>query len=514
PPADARADVLLELGELETRAGDAEADAHLGAALALGLDGDRAARAHVARGTLRLLVDPDPALDELERALADARDPGLRLRLEALVLEASTFHARFADRRAALLADGRRSADPSAVMLAHLAQDAAYGGRRTAAEVADLTARAVAAGLLADLGPLSNTYNLLIHACRYAEQADQARTLLEHGEAAARREGLRFASPYLDHASAYWHLEFGSAATGLAHAEAGLGEVRRVGFPVTVAAFSAIAAELLLQHDRPDDAAAVLDPVAPGLEETVAGPFVVAARGWVRWHQRRAADAEAELRRAVALLDERGWHTPRVADARLRLAHVLAVRGARDEAAAILDAAEATALASETGGARGAVAVVRARLADDDAAIAALEDAARLLGDSPLLLAEGWALHELGAALRRRGKRVDARTPLRAALDVAARAEAPLLARLAREELEASGARPQRAALSGPAALTPSERRVAELAAAGHSNREIAEALWVTRRTVEVHLGNAYGKLGIRGRAQLAAALAGNTGER
>ena len=71
----------------------------------------------------------------------------------------------------------------------------------------------------------------------------------------------------------------------------------------------------------------------------------------------------------------------------------------------------------------------------------------------------------------------------------------------------AAGARPQRAALSGPEALTPSERRVAELAAEGLSNREIAETLWVTRKTVEVHLGSAYAKLGIRSRAQLADVL-------
>jgi DNA-binding CsgD family transcriptional regulator len=65
-----------------------------------------------------------------------------------------------------------------------------------------------------------------------------------------------------------------------------------------------------------------------------------------------------------------------------------------------------------------------------------------------------------------------------------------------------------RTALDGPASLTPSERRVAELAASGLSNREIAESLWVTRKTVEVHLGHTFGKLGISSRRQLADALA------
>jgi DNA-binding CsgD family transcriptional regulator len=151
----------------------------------------------------------------------------------------------------------------------------------------------------------------------------------------------------------------------------------------------------------------------------------------------------------------------------------------------------------------------RSRLLEGDAAIEALQESAHLLAGSPLRLEHGWALHDLGAALRRAGRRADAREPLRTAIDTAARLEAAALARRARDELAATGARPRRRALSGPAALTPSERRVAELAAAGHSNREIAETLWVTRRTVEVHLGNAYGKLGIRSRTQLPDAIDG-----
>ena len=75
------------------------------------------------------------------------------------------------------------------------------------------------------------------------------------------------------------------------------------------------------------------------------------------------------------------------------------------------------------------------------------------------------------------------------------------------EELVVAGARPQRLAFSGVDALTASERRVAELAVRGLRNREIAEALFVCLKTVEVHLGRAYTKLGIKGRAQLAEAL-------
>ena len=119
-----------------------------------------------------------------------------------------------------------------------------------------------------------------------------------------------------------------------------------------------------------------------------------------------------------------------------------------------------------------------------------------------------WARHDLGAALRRARRPTDAREPLREALDAAVRIGATTLSGAAREELLASGARPRREGLTGVGALTPAERRVAELAAKGLSNREIAESLWVTRKTVELHLSKAYGKLGIRSRAQLGERLA------
>ena len=69
------------------------------------------------------------------------------------------------------------------------------------------------------------------------------------------------------------------------------------------------------------------------------------------------------------------------------------------------------------------------------------------------------------------------------------------------------GARPRRRRLSGADALTPAERRVCELAAAGHSNPAIAQALFVSLRTVETHLTRSYAKLGIPGREQLPAAI-------
>ncbi|MDQ4117405.1 MAG: helix-turn-helix transcriptional regulator, partial [Actinomycetota bacterium] len=79
--------------------------------------------------------------------------------------------------------------------------------------------------------------------------------------------------------------------------------------------------------------------------------------------------------------------------------------------------------------------------------------------------------------------------------------------RRARDELRAAGARPRRYRSTGAVALTASERRVAEMAADGMTNRDIAQALFVTLRTVEVHLTHSYAKLGINARAGLARAL-------
>jgi DNA-binding CsgD family transcriptional regulator len=116
---------------------------------------------------------------------------------------------------------------------------------------------------------------------------------------------------------------------------------------------------------------------------------------------------------------------------------------------------------------------------------------------------------ELGAALRRAGRRTEAREPLHAALDACVRMGAKPDAKRAEEELAATGARPRALVRSGIESLTPSEYRVAQLAADGMTNREVAQSLFVTTKTVETHLGHAYTKLKIAGRGELAGALAG-----
>lgn len=114
----------------------------------------------------------------------------------------------------------------------------------------------------------------------------------------------------------------------------------------------------------------------------------------------------------------------------------------------------------------------------------------------------------LGAALRVAGDRGDARERLRAGLELAVECGANRIAELARRELGALGVRPRREAVKGIGALRPAERRVAELASQGLTNRHIAQALFVTEKTVETHLGNVYDKLGVRSRHKLTQVLA------
>jgi DNA-binding CsgD family transcriptional regulator len=109
--------------------------------------------------------------------------------------------------------------------------------------------------------------------------------------------------------------------------------------------------------------------------------------------------------------------------------------------------------------------------------------------------------------MRRDGRRADAREPLRRALDHASRCGASALAERARAELVTAGAKPRRERISGTSSLTASERRVAEMAANGMTNREIAQSLFVTMKTVAAHLTHTYQKLDISSRDELAEVL-------
>ena len=504
PSREQRPHVLLELGELEVRTNRPVGADRLREAIESGqLEGDELARARAALGTVLVHTDPASALATVAQARRDAQDETLRLRLEAFELESLIFVDAFAEPREAAFAAGRADPDPSVVMLAQLAVDDACIGKPRE-HVLALAERAYAGDVLLErVGVTNSTWNLATHAFRFAEARDRCADVLRDGERHNRRRGYE-ADPFISHAWSYWHRDFGSVAAGAAHGQVALDAVSALGVPLTITAIAAVAAENLIQLDELERAAELIDVDFGPARETYIEPFALTTRGYLRFLQRRFEEAEADLRRTVALCDARGWKSPHTALQRLRLAELLIATGARDEALELMEHDLRVAEAADLEGARGSALLIKANALEGDDSIDLLREAVAVLERTPYRLELGWALHDLGARLRVRGARRDARELLARSLDLAARTESARLARHARAELEASGARPRRELLSGVEALTPAERRVAEMAAEGLTNREIAEALWVTHKTVEMHLGRSYGKLGIRSRRQLA----------
>jgi DNA-binding CsgD family transcriptional regulator len=195
------------------------------------------------------------------------------------------------------------------------------------------------------------------------------------------------------------------------------------------------------------------------------------------------------------------WH----ADAAVALARLERLDDARRTAREGLDLARAFGTPSAIGAALRTAA--RVGVDDGDAGLPLASEAVTVLRASPARVELARAYVDLGAALRRRNRRAAARRELRAGLELAERCGATLLARRAQRELQATGSRPRRPLRKGLEALTASELRVAELAAQGRSNRDIAQELVVTVKTVEWHLGQTYRKLDVRSRRELPGVL-------
>jgi DNA-binding CsgD family transcriptional regulator len=236
----------------------------------------------------------------------------------------------------------------------------------------------------------------------------------------------------------------------------------------------------------------------------------LAARGRLRLAQDRPGDALADLLEAGRLYA--AWPSvplDGVAPSHWRSSAALALQrlGEGDEARRL--AAEEVTAARTFGTARatGVALRVAGMVASADDALPLLHASVEMLSGSQAALERARADVALGVALRRRGQRVAARDPLRAGLDEARRCGATPLVAFARDELTAAGARPRREAMSGLAALTTAERRVADLASEGLTNRQLAQTLYLSPKTVEMHLGRVYRKLDIAGRGALAAAL-------
>jgi DNA-binding CsgD family transcriptional regulator len=271
----------------------------------------------------------------------------------------------------------------------------------------------------------------------------------------------------------------------------------------------------LVELDELDAASAALEVPA----EFGARPLVPLEEGTLAFARSRLAFARGDYAGALASADplirsadgrppffSSPAYLPWRSDAALAAARL----GERTQAIELAE--EELALARSFGAARPlGIALRGAGLAAGGAeGIELLRRSVSTLEHSPVRVELCRSLVELGAALRRSGNRAEARDHLDAAAALARRHEAKALERRALEELAASGARRPRRELSGPESLTPSERRVAELAAAGTTNREIAQQLFVSLRTVETHLTHAYGKLEIKSRSELAGALGGD----
>jgi DNA-binding CsgD family transcriptional regulator len=380
-------------------------------------------------------------------------------------------------------------------------------------ETAQLARRAYAGGaLLAAETSDAPTLYLATNALTLCEQFADA----EHAfadviaEARGRGSALGFAIASCFRADAANRR--GDPRAGRAHAEASVAASEAHGWALGLPMAVAMAIDAALELGDPAAAQATLEhaplTAGPELPDSVFFIPVLFSRGRLRIAQGDVRGGLGDVLEAGRRQDAWGAPNPSVLPWRSTAAEALLTLGERERAAELAEA-ELT-LAERFGAprtlvvARRAVALTASGGSDTidrlRAAIAAVDAA-----DAPVERARCHV--DLGAALRRAGHRRDAREPLRAGLDTAAGAGALALVRRAEAELQATGARPRRVRLSGADALTPSERRVAELAAAGRSNPEIAQLLFVTRRTVETHLTSAYRKLDVGSRDQLAAAL-------
>jgi DNA-binding CsgD family transcriptional regulator len=242
--------------------------------------------------------------------------------------------------------------------------------------------------------------------------------------------------------------------------------------------------------------------------------YALESRGRYRLRRDDPAGALSDFLEAGRHLVDCGVVNPAAGAWRSNAALVLHRLG--DDAAALRLAAEELALARRWG-ASGPLGVALRATGLIRGEAAPLEESVAVLAGSPARLEHARSLYELGRfRVERRDRdssrdraRDRARGLLREAYVIAMDCgAAPLVAQIG-AALGRAGARRPRPRPSGVAALTAQERRVAELAAAGATNKEIAEALFLIQRTVETHLTSVYRKLGIKGRRTLAAALGG-----
>jgi len=512
-----RPEILLDLGFAESYAGDPQAAIHLEAALETAVDTTAQVSITLALGRiLQIEGRMRESLDVLDRTRArlSSNDRRAALTLEGAGLGAAVLDAETADEAAPRIAELRRLADhdadiPSSVfgMLA----SAATMANEPADAAARLALRALE-GAPKLLPEATDRPPFFYHACIalvFAERYDEALARLDEALSDARRLGSLPHVLALSCFRALPHLRLGN----LADAEADSRIALETG-PRLPGVHAALALAVLLEAlaERGElDAAEAADrryPLAEQFPTTIQTAWLLAARGRLRLAELRPAAALEDLLAAGELLAR--LHSPSPTNAPWRSDAALAqlALGARTEALAL--AAEEVALAQVFGGFRTLGIALRASgLAEGGShGIELLRQAVDALSHSTARLEQARAIADLGAALRRAGHRAESREILRTALDLAHRCGARALTETIHTELIAAGGRPRRLVLTGLDSLTPSERRVAQLAAAGLPNRDIAQHLFITTRTVEGHLTHVYQKLDITSREQLPARLA------
>lgn len=519
PTEDRLATVLAELGRAELVVRDPAAGLHLQGALELESDPLERVPLALELADVCLYAGEHERLSELfELALRDAtgRDPDLvqlveRRRLVMAIatgLGAGLAGAPSLERLGELAAEDRPAARPMRIVLAAclgigcapaeqmlpLLRAGLDGGRFLAAETADAPEAVHAAIALISY-----------------DELEQAIALTSEMLADAARRGSVLGFIHGATFRAFAQLRAGALAEAEADA---LDALRLLGeqptaaqalefiFPFPLSYLSAV----LRERGRYAQAAELLERVNPpsALNGRVT---VLDTRARLRAIQGDTEGAIGDLEEAGKLLGAVGFRNAGFQRWRSQLALLLGAderERARALVASELTDARELGVASSVGVALMASAVL-APIAAERASL--WEQAVLSLERSPAQLELARALAGHGAELRRAGKRAQAREPLRRALELAARCGAEPLAAIAAEELSAADGRPRRRWLTGVDALTPSELRVARQAADGRSNREIAQALFVTTKTIEMHLSNVYRKLNISSREKLVGVL-------
>lgn len=514
PPAAVRAEVMLELGEAEAQALDPEAVGHLEAGLAGTRDPFARGRALATLGLARYLQgDAEGAATALREAL-EPIPPGGGGTAEAYLLLTLFMAGRpvpaLVDDLSALVEIPRAGpgGEPTHAEVARalaLAFDAFLRGRREAA----LGHLGRAEELLAQIAPtLPATLMLGAFQCVLGRYRG-ARSNLDAAFDFARNRGSPMLMALALEGRTHLRWMTGDIGGAIADAETRLRLGGREWDPATTLVRVMLAVCLVDRGDA--DAAADAVDLPERVEQHLPGMW---GWPWLPYGRARVAlargDWTAARENALAAgerLLEIQAPTPEYLPWRSLAARALGRLGDTDAATELCREELELARAAGSSRATGVALAALASLAEGERELELQREAAELLADSPARLEHARVLVGLGAAIRRSGRRAEAREPLVEGMEVAKRCGAVALADRAYAELRASGARPRKPTRSGLEDLTPSELRVAGMAAEGLSNREIAENLFVTVKTVEFHLGQTYRKLEISSRDELGEAL-------